>query len=167
MPLDFINTSKDDELISVPASGDVIYLSSTLSNNKDDIYKVELPGEFRPEKVISVEGFIKDEETNKPIASIIQLNNFKTKEKVSEVTNDSVTGKFQVYIEEGQTYDFSISSKGHTFHSEVLKPDSVKRYQKFEKNIKLKPLKKNTSFVLNNIFFEFDSASLSATSFLS
>ncbi|GAL86795.1 hypothetical protein MYP_4025 [Sporocytophaga myxococcoides] len=165
VPLDFINTSKDDELISVPASGDVIYLSSTSSNNKDDIYKVELPGEFRPEKVISVEGFIKDEETNKPIASTIQLNNFKTKEKVSEVTNDSLTGKFQVYIEEGKTYDFSISSKGHTFHSEVLKPDSVKRYQKFEKNIKLKPLKKNTSFVLNNIFFEFDSASLSTTSF--
>jgi len=165
VPLDFINTEKDDELISVPASGDVIYLSSTTKNNKDDIYKVELPHEFRPEKVIVVEGVIKDEETSKPIASTIQLNNFKTKEKVSEVTNDSITGKFQVYVEEGQTYDFSISSKGHTFHSEVLKTDSVKRYQKFEKNIKLKPLKKNTSFVLNNIFFEFDSASLSPNSF--
>ncbi|MBO9703216.1 MAG: PD40 domain-containing protein [Sporocytophaga sp.] len=165
VPLDFINTAKDDELISVPASGDIIYLSSTTSNNKDDIYKVELPGEFRPEKVISVEGFIKDEETSKPIASTIQLNNFKTKEKVSEVINDSVTGKYQVYIEEGQTYDFSISSKGHTFHSEVLKSDSIKRYQKFEKSVKLKPLKKNTSFVLNNIFFEFDSSAISATSF--
>ncbi|MFN3402612.1 MAG: OmpA family protein [Cytophagaceae bacterium] len=164
VPLDFINTPKDDELISVPASGDIIYLSSTMSNNKDDIYKVEIPKEFRPDKVVSVEGSIKNEETKKPIKASIEVTKFSSKEKIIEVTNDSLTGKFQVFLEEGKKYDFSVKAKGHTFHSQVISLDSVKRYEKIESKIELKPLKQNTSFVLNNIFFEFDSSSLSPSS---
>src|SRR5690606_8614216 len=88
----------------------------------------------------------------------------RTKEKISEVNNDSVTGKYYVYIREGQKYDLSISAKGHSFHSEVIDADSVKSYREFKNNVKLKKLKPNVSFTLNNIFFDFDSASLNQQS---
>lgn len=160
VPLEFINTHRDDELISVPASGDVIYLSNTSSNSKDDIYRVELPKEFRPDKLVSLEGVIRDEETNKIIPATIKVNNINTKEKVVEIKNNEVTGKYSVVLQEGEKYDLSITSKNRTFHSEVIDLENVKKYQIVNKDIKLKPLKANTSFVLNNIFFGFDSANV-------
>jgi outer membrane protein OmpA-like peptidoglycan-associated protein len=160
VPLEFINTYRDDELISVPAAGDVIYLSNTSSNSKDDIYKIELPKEFRPDKVVTLEGVIRDEETNKIIPATIKVNNINTKEKVVEVKNNEVTGKYTVMLQEGEKYDLAISSKNRTFHSEVVDLENVKKYQVVNKDIKLKPLKTNTSFVLNNIFFGFDSANV-------
>jgi OOP family OmpA-OmpF porin len=158
--LEFINTYRDDELISVPASGDVIYLSNTSSNGKDDIYKVALPKEFRPDKSVSLEGVIRDETTNKIIPATIKVNNINTKEKVVEIKNNEVTGKYSVVLQEGEKYDISISSKGRTFHSEVLDLQEVKNVETLKKDIKLQTLVKNTHFVLNNIFFGFDSANV-------
>jgi outer membrane protein OmpA-like peptidoglycan-associated protein len=160
MPLAFINTSKDDELISVPASGDVIYFSSTTSNSRDDIYELELPNEFRPDKLVLVSGTIRDIETNKIIPAVIKINNIKTKEKVDEVKNNETTGKYKLLLQEGEKYDVSISSKGKTFHSEVIDLENTTKYQLVNKDITLKPLKENVSFVLNNIFFGYDSTNL-------
>lgn len=163
-PMDFMNTDKDDQLIAVPASGDVIYYASTKNNSRDDIYKVELPKKFRPEEVVALQGTIKSAETNKVIPATIKVSNIRTKEKVIEVTNDSVTGKYYVYLREGQKYDLSISAKSHTFHSEVINADSLKSFREYKNDIKLKQLKPNVSFTLNNIFFEFDSASINQQS---
>ena len=160
IPLSFINTSKDDELISVPESGDVIYLSNTSSNNKDDIYKVPLPKEFRPDQLVSLEGTIRDQETNKIIPATIKVNNIKTKESVMEIKNNEVTGKYTIFLQEGEKYDVSVSSNGRTFHSEVINLDTVKKYQIARKDIKLTTIKENTSFTLNNIFFHFDSTNV-------
>ena len=164
VPLEFINTSKDDELISVPASGDVIYLSSTMNNNKDDIFKIMLPEEFRPDKIVIVEGYVVDEETKKIIPAVVKVNDIQQKEKAQEVENNATTGKYVLYLEEGKKYDVSVVSQGHTFESEIIDLENVSKYKTVKKQIKLKPLKVNTTFVLNNIFFDFDSASLTKES---
>ncbi len=160
VPLTFIKSVRDDELISVPSSGDVIYLSNTSSNNKDDIYSIELPREFRPDRIVSLEGVIRDEETNKIIPATIKVNNINTKEQVLEIKNNEVTGKYTVLLQEGEKYDVSVSSKGRTFQSEVVDLENTKKYQIVNKDIKLKSLKTNTSFILNNIFFGYDSANV-------
>lgn len=162
--MEFINTPKDDELISVPASGDIIYLSNTNKNNKDDIYKLPLPKEFRPDEVVSVEGVVKNEETNKPMPAIIRVSNIKTKEKVSETENDSLSGKYNLYLQKGKKYDVSVTSKGYSFQSEVYDLEKATAYETIKKDMVLEPLKLNASFRLNNLFFDFDSASLTKDS---
>jgi outer membrane protein OmpA-like peptidoglycan-associated protein/Tol biopolymer transport system component len=163
-PLDFLNTDKDDQLIAVPASGDILYFASTKSNSKDDIYKVQLPKKFRPDEVVALEGTIKSQETNKAISATITVSNIRNKNKVIEVENDSLTGKYFVYLKEGQKYDLSISAKGHTFQSQVVDADSLKEFRQYKNDVKLKKLRENVSFTLNNIFFAFDSASLNKES---
>jgi OOP family OmpA-OmpF porin len=158
--LEFINTKKDDELISVPASGDIIYLSNSSSKGKEDIYRVNLPKEFRPDRSVTLEGVIRDESSNKIIHATVKVNNINTKEKVLEIKNNEVTGKYSVILQEGEKYDLSISSKKRTFHSEVIDLQNVKNVEVIKKDVKLKPLIKNTSFILNNIFFGFDSANI-------
>jgi OmpA-OmpF porin, OOP family len=162
--MDFINTPKDDELISVPASGDVIYLSNTNKNNKDDIYRLPLPKNFQPEEVVLVQGVVKNEETNKPMPAVIRVSNIKTKEKISETENDSLTGKYDLYLQKGKKYDVSVTSKGYSFQSEVYDLEQAKAYETIKKDMVLEPLKLNASFRLNNLFFEFDSASLTKES---
>ena len=162
--MEFINTPKDDELISVPASGDVIYLSNTNKNNKDDIYKLPLPKEFQPEEVVLVEGTVKNEATNKPMPATIRVSNIKTKEQISETENDSLTGKYNLYLQKGKKYDVSVTSKGYSFQSEVYDLEKTVAYQTVKKDMVLEPLKLNTSFRLNNLFFDFDSASLTKES---
>ena len=162
--MEFINTPKDDELISVPASGDIIYLSNTNKNNKDDIYKLPLPKEFRPDEVVLVEGVVKNEETNKPMPAIIRVSNIKTKEKISETENDSLSGKYNLYLQKGKKYDVSVTSKGYSFQSEVYDLEKAASYETIKKDMVLEPLKLNVSFRLNNLFFDFDSASLTKDS---
>lgn len=162
--MEFINTPKDDELISVPASGDVIYLSNTNKNNKDDIYRLPLPKEFQPEEVVLVEGVVKNEETNKPMPAVIQVSNIKTKEKLIETENDSITGKYNLYLQKGKKYDVSVTSRGYSFQSEVYDLEKTVAYQTVKKDMVLEPLKLNASFRLNNLFFDFDSASLTKES---
>jgi OmpA-OmpF porin, OOP family len=163
-PLTFLNTDKDDQLISIPASGDVVYFSSTKSNSRDDIYKVELPKQFRPDEVVALEGTIKSADNNKVIPATIKVSNIKTKEQLMEISNDSVTGKYKLFLKEGERYDISISAKGHSFQSQVVNADSLKAYKEVRKDVQLKMLKPNASFTLNNLFFDFDSASLNKNS---
>ena len=162
--MEFINSPKDDELISVPASGDLIYLSNTNKNNKDDIYKLPLPKEFQPEEVVLVEGTVKNETTNKPMPATIRVSNIKTKEQIFESENDSTTGKYNLYLQKGKKYDVSVTSKGYSFQSEVYDLEKAGSYQTVKKDMVLEPLKLNASFRLNNLFFDFDSASLTKES---
>jgi OOP family OmpA-OmpF porin len=164
VPMEFINTPKDDELISVPGTGDMIYLSNTMSNNKDDIYKLPLPKEFQPDQVVSVQGVVKNEETNKPMQAIIRVSNIKTKEQIIETENDSITGKYNLILQKGRKYDVSVTTKGYSFQSEVYDLEKTISYQTVKKDIALEPLKLNASFRLNNLFFEFDSSSLTKDS---
>ncbi|MFN6944979.1 MAG: OmpA family protein [Cytophagaceae bacterium] len=163
--LDYINTPKDDELVTIPGSGDVIYFSSTTSNNIENIYFIDVPSDMRPDQVVAFEGSVRDEANNKPIEATIKMTNVRDKEDVIETDNDPETGDFQVFLKEGEKYDMSVSAKGYSFESKMVDLKDSK-YRSMKHDIKLKPLKLNTSFTLNNIFFDFDSASLNPTSYM-
>jgi len=163
VPLNFINTDKDDELVSVPSSGDVIYFSGQ-SNGKEDIYKIEIPKNLRPEQVVSFEGMVTDDQA-KPIPAQIRINNLKTGQKVAKTDNNPETGAFKVLLEKGEKYDIAITAKGYSFNSEMINTINLAKSHTISKKIVLKPLKKETEFTLNNIFFDFDSASLTKDSY--
>lgn len=157
-PLDFLNSQKDDELITVPSSGDCMYLSSTTNNNKDDIFKISLPKEFQPEKVVVVEGVVTNQTTNQPMEARVNVSDINSNKQLMEVTNDSSSGKYVLYLEKGKTYDVSVTSKGYNFQSEKYETNQMITNSKIKKDIVLEPLELNASFRLNNIFFDFDSS---------
>ena len=96
--------------------------------------------------------------------AIIQVSNIKTKEKLIETENDSITGKYNLYLQKGKKYDVSVTTKGYSFQSEVYDLEKAGSYETIKKDIVLEPLKLNASFRLNNLFFDFDSASLTKDS---
>jgi outer membrane protein OmpA-like peptidoglycan-associated protein len=94
----------------------------------------------------------------------IRVSNIKTKEQIFESENDSITGKYNLYLQKGKKYDVSVTSKGYSFQSEVYDLEKTVAYQTVKKDMVLEPLKLNASFRLNNLFFDFDSASLTKES---
>ena len=61
---------------------------------------------------MALEGTIKSADNNKPIPATIKVTNQKTKEQLAEINNDSLTGKYKIFLKEGEKYDISIAAKG-------------------------------------------------------
>ena len=79
------------------------------------------------------------------------------------VNSDSVNGKYLIVLTEGKDYGLFVEADGYLYKSqnfnlkkELLAPVEI--------NIELEPIAIGSKIILNNIFFEFDSYELSATS---
>jgi hypothetical protein len=149
-PLDFINTNKDDQYVSVPASGDYIYYTGTAKKGTD-IYRMKLPDEFKPKKVILKEGNVKDQ--NQKIfpsrVTAFDLN----KNRIAALYESDFSGNYQIYLTEGSLYDFSVSglAKGYSYYSEFIDLTALAKYSEIKTDINLSPLKKGSVILLSNL----------------
>jgi outer membrane protein OmpA-like peptidoglycan-associated protein len=163
VPLEFMNTAGEDELVSVPASGDILYFGGQ-SNGKEDIFRIIIPAHLQPDQVVTLEGSVKDE-NNKPLSAQISINSMRTGQKLTTADNDKESGEFKVILAPGEKYDIAVTAKGYTFASQTIDTRNLAKSKTVNQDIKLQPLKANSSITLNNIFFEFDSSSISKESY--
>ena len=89
-----INTPQDDLSISIPASGDYVYLARGPIKNTD-IYKVKLPEAFKPKPVTFIQAQLVDGVTKKPVVGDIYFEALG--ESASDERNVS-SGKLASYI---------------------------------------------------------------------
>jgi outer membrane protein OmpA-like peptidoglycan-associated protein len=162
-----INTPGDDVYFVMEASGMAGYYSSSMpgGSGEKDIYKVTFtPIETKKiptgPRLTLLRGYVIDEETLKPIqASIVIMDNEKNQE-ISRLTSNGKTGKFLISLPSGKNYGISVTAQGYLFHSEnYIVPDTA-AYTEVDKVIELKKLEVGKKIVLNNIFYDFDKATL-------
>ncbi|WMJ74737.1 OmpA family protein [Cytophagaceae bacterium ABcell3] len=163
-PMAFMNTPKDDELVTVPASGDVIYFSSTSTNNKESIFFLPIPEAFRPDEVKGIRGLVKCADTGEPLQAQVKIVAKNDPDMVYTIESDAETGTFKAFLKDNEVYEFSANAKGYAFDSQGLDLTDTSVYAE-RQEIALVPLKKDASFRLNNILFDHDAASLSKESF--
>jgi outer membrane protein OmpA-like peptidoglycan-associated protein len=158
-----VNTRGNDAFLSVPAAGDRVYISSSRAGN-DDIYTAPLPEELRPASVALLNGIILDKATGKPIEATILIEDLQTGLPIFQASNNTETGRFSTVLQAGRDYGISISASGYVFHSERYTIPAKTQYKEFAQNFELEHLKEGASFVVNNIFFDYNVATLSAES---
>jgi len=137
----------EDELLAIssqPISGAVI----------------ESAVEIRSSQLTLLKGFVQDEQTQKPLFATIELFDNELNQKIAGFESNSATGRYLVSLPSGKNYGLSVKADGYLFHSENFNISASQGYQEIEKNIMLKKLEVGTSIVLNNIFFDFDKATL-------
>ncbi len=114
-PLNFINSSENDQSPTIPASGDVIFFYT-----KNDIYSMPIPLEYRQLINVTVQGFVRTEKEGFPVSSLITVTNLDKGEKVT-LRNNPFDGRFSL-----------VMAAGEHFRVEFYNPQYVKEVREFD-----------------------------------
>tara|TARA_R110002050_G_scaffold65066_3_gene141162 strand:+ start:7037 stop:9886 length:2850 start_codon:yes stop_codon:yes gene_type:complete len=120
-----INSVVNDEDLTIPASGTVAYFtrSTTGEGNDgfgdDDIFRLILPADMRPDPVVSIYGSITNQ-NDSLIAATLFWTDFDTGEQLGYATSNSRTGDYLINLPFGRRYLITANQKGYLFQSEML-----------------------------------------------
>jgi outer membrane protein OmpA-like peptidoglycan-associated protein len=155
-----INTADDDIYFVWSADGTKGYFSSW----RDDSYGEKDLYVIRKANQVLLMGNVLDQETRVPLKSTITVKDMDKNELIGVFTSDSI-GYYELKLPNGTNYSITAESEGHLFQSTSLHIDTKISSQEIKKDIYLQPLKDGSSIVLNNIFFDFDQATLRSESY--
>lgn len=156
---DFINTEDDDALISVPASGDIMYYTSG-ADNYTDLFVVPIPVKMQSSTLITVGGKIYDAKTKKPLFANIKIINEDSETDSMSISSNKTDGEYIVLLDKGKKYDVSVSLEGYIFYSTSFDLTNVEIFKEYNQDIYLQPIEIGAKIVLNNIYFDVNKATL-------
>lgn len=161
-----INTKNNEINIFISLDGSKAWISSDREggNGGFDIYSFQTNAHIKPEKVLFVKGVVSDKLSNKLLEAKIELTNLLNNRIEDSTTSDPLTGEFMMVLHPGTDYAFNISKKGYLFYSSNLNLKDTTAANYIQQTFKLTPQKRGEQFILNNIFFDFNSANLKAAS---
>lgn len=111
-------------------------------------------------------GKILDSQNQDPVNAIIELYDNETEELLAEFTNNIESGEYLISLPGGKNYGISVSAEDYLFHSENMKVAENEIAREIINNINLKRVEVGQSIVLNNIFFDTGSYTLSSESYV-
>ena len=121
---------------------------------------VALSLEPKIEQNTILQGSILDAISLEPLQAIIEIVDNSKNELIASFESNSSTGSYLISLRPGINYGISVNKKNYLFHSENFEISEKAVAKKIQKDILLKKLEVGTKIVLNNIFFDFNEASL-------
>ncbi len=163
-----INTTQKDWGYRISTDGRYAYYSAEVEGRQEELYKVELPQQFRPEAVSTIQGKLSDLEGN-PIPGFLVIENLDTNEEITTINPDPKTGEYFVTLPKGKLYSYTFISSGfYPFSGHIDLRNSTKATHK-EHDIAIPKVSdlgdKEISITLNNLFFDHDKAEIKPASF--
>ena len=163
-----INSHEDQVSLFVSTNGKNGYYSferNGPTNQKQSfLYGFEFPENgILENRSIYLTGNIYDEETKEPLDAKVEIYSLGSETPISIFNSDAVTGEYFSILNENSEIVLYVDRQGYLFQSQSFYVN-VDSSNSIKKDIYLKPIKKGTSVRLNNIFFEFNSASLTQNS---
>lgn len=160
---DEINTKYDDRIVSVPASGDVIYYSHPEEKGGKLVYRIKtgkLPVEMKQSSVITIAGVVTDRnDPKKALGAEICVTDVQTR-GIQKFSSNSEDGKYFIILNKKKAYDVTISKKGYLFYSTRVDLSDVRKFDAIIRDIELVPIETGSSMLLNNLFFKLNSDSV-------
>ncbi len=112
-----------------------------------------------------LKGRVFDEGSGKPIQGNIELYDNEEELLLASFLSNPDDGSFFISMPGGRNYGMAVISDGYLFHSENINISESDVYREIIYNIPLKPIEIGNAIVLNNIFFDFNSANLRPESY--
>ncbi len=156
-----INQYKDEIGLFIDAPGQYAYYATDNEEDRRSIYRFEVPESIKPEYVTYVKIFVKDKVSLKPLNAHVNLFDVETGENIIDIMAEGAEGSALVSLPGNKKYGLMVEKKGYMFYSDHF--DLKKKEKDFVQNltIKLQPIQKGMTVVLNNVFYKFDSYELS------
>lgn len=161
-----VNTSDDDVCFVLTASGDYGYYTSIKAEGKGkrDVYKVAFLDELNKPKLTLLKGAITDKKTGAPLQATIEIYDNDNGKLIGTFESNSTTGKYMVSLPAGVNYGISVKAPGYLFYSENFNIAKDAAFKEVVKDIGLDKLEVGKKVVLKNIFYDYNKATLTASS---
>lgn len=119
VPLDFVNTSGNDQYVSVSALGRYLIRDSP-GQRKSEIIEYLIPQELRPRGMMKIDGKVAGPD-GKPVPAYLSLVDIATGQRVYNGRPDA-DGSFLIYAREGTRYELAVDPEfgNKTFFSETF-----------------------------------------------
>lgn len=160
-----INTSGADWGYNITTYGIYAYFSAENSkqNQKDDIYRIVLPEDMRPDPVVTISGVVTDNH-GVPLEAEIVWEDLTTGKQVGSLKSNEADGSYFIILPVGKNYGYFASKEGYYPVSKNLDVTNFKKFKEVKEDIKmisLEEMKKMKLAVrINNIFFDYAKATL-------
>ncbi|MBL7848418.1 MAG: OmpA family protein [Cyclobacteriaceae bacterium] len=125
VPLNFVNTEKDDQLPSISAEGDLMYYTY----NNSDIYSVVIPPKLRQFMNNIVQGYVRDEDTKMGIETEIVVTDALTSETVMKLESNPADGRYTLVLPVGKSFNIEYKKSGYSSFTQSLDLRDVHKYQ--------------------------------------
>ncbi len=182
-----INTPADDVFFTMAANKLRGYYSSKKKDGYggQDLYIINFLGAAKPMKLsdsdlrfafsemsaaplpepeieqnTTLSGNILDAMTQMPLQATIEIVDNSKNELMASFESSNITGAYLISLQPGKNYGISVNKKDYLFHSENFDIPEDAMAKKIKKDILLKKAEIGTRIVLNNIFYDFDKATL-------
>ena len=116
--------------------------------------------EYKEPPLTLLKGVITDVYGMAPKVVDITVSDNETEEVVGFYHSNSKTGEYLFILPPGKNYNITYEAEGYLFHSENMDVSIKTNYYVIRKAVILNPLVVGSKVVLNNIFFDFDKATL-------
>lgn len=156
-----LNSSDDDVFYVLSADGKRAYYSSFKEDGygEKDLYVASFI-EFKEKPLALVKGTVKDAYGNVPKDVIITVTDNESGDIIGTYIPNSKTGNYLFILPPGANYNISYEAEGYLFKSENIDIPEDANYFQINKAIELEAIQIGSKIVLNNIFFDFDKATL-------
>jgi len=162
--LDFVNTDKDDQYISVAALGRYLLKESPGARKNMEITEFLIPEDLRPRGMMKVEGKVSDG-TGGMVPSYVAVTDLANNKRVFS-SRPAADGSFFVYLTEGTRYELAVDPEqpNYTFFSKELDLTSDRIPQKEKVTITLKKPAVGDELALEKVRFKANTATLESSS---
>jgi len=156
-----INTTDDDIYYVVSPDSRKAYFSSFRAGGfgeKDNYMVTFLDRKETP--LTLMKGIINDDGNKSSKNVEITVTDNETGQVVGVYHANNKTGQFLFILIPGKNYNITYQSQGHLFFSENMEIPRESNYYELNRAVSLDPISVGSKITLNNIFFDFDKASL-------
>jgi outer membrane protein OmpA-like peptidoglycan-associated protein len=156
-----INSPDDDIFYVVSADKKKAYYSSFKEGGlgEKDNYVITFLDEQKAPLAL-LKGFVKDSDGNVPKGVLITVTNNETGKVVGNYNPNKKSGQYLFVLPAGKNYNIAYEADGYLFYSENREVPKNTNYYAMYKDIELPTVTVGSKIILNNIFFDFDKATL-------
>lgn len=156
-----INTAKWDAYFSTDAKGEWGYMVSTENSiGRTDIFRFKLPQQAKPKPTCVVKGTIINAKTNEPMIGELTFHILETDSLLGKIYATPTDGRFSMILKEGFRYSIDVSYPGYLGERVSVDMSGITESIEKELVVYLKPIERNTTIELNNVYFEPDKSEL-------
>ena len=162
-----INSPGMDSKYNIPANSKYAYFSSThKSMGKNDIFRIELPKEIKPDPVVLVSGYVLDKKDSSALDARIIVEKLPEGDEIAIARSNPEDGSFSFILQANQQYGFRGIALDHFEDNRSLSIDKIEEYIEIKgQDLYLSPIEIGQVVRLNNIFFETAKSILKPESF--